>query len=90
VERLAASAVEGEVSVGCAGGGWRRSAAGLRAAQPEELTQKKQRAQKAQSPKNEFWEKSEWPRNERCAARLREAKLKKTVFCGPLKARLAS
>src|SRR5258706_413813 len=35
VERFAASAVSAGVSEGCAGGGWRRSAIGLRDAQPE-------------------------------------------------------
>jgi hypothetical protein len=89
VERLAASAVEGEVSVGCAGGGW-RLAVGLRAAQPEELRQKIQRTQKAQSPNNGFWETCEWQRNERFEALLREAKLRKTVFRWPFKARLVS
>jgi len=35
VERFAASPVAGGVSVGCAGGDWRRSAIGFREAQPE-------------------------------------------------------
>jgi hypothetical protein len=49
VERFAASPVADGVSAGCAGGDRRRSVIGLRDAQPEELTQRAQRAQSTQS-----------------------------------------
>jgi hypothetical protein len=45
VDRFAASATDEGVPVGCAGGGCRRSATGLREAQPEKQTQKAQRTQ---------------------------------------------
>jgi hypothetical protein len=45
VERFAASLVAAEVSVGCAGGGWRRLTTGLREPHPEDApTHKTQRA----------------------------------------------
>ena len=46
VARLADSAVSAGVSEGCAGGRWRRSAIGLRDAQPGELTERTQSAQR--------------------------------------------
>jgi hypothetical protein len=44
VERFAASAVSAGVSEGCEGGGCRRFATGFLAPQPEEITERMQRA----------------------------------------------
>jgi hypothetical protein len=87
VDRFAASALAGEVSVGCEGGGWRRSAIGLCDAQPEEFTQRTQRAQSAQRGKHALGE--EFLREPDCRLEtpLRESELTETVsvefFKGP-------
>ena len=84
VERFADSAVAGEVSVGCAGGGWRRSATGLREAQPEELRQRTQRAQRG---KNRDLRKCLREQDFRVEIRLSESRPKQTdsgeFFKGP-------
>jgi hypothetical protein len=46
VERFAASSVVAGVSVGCAGGGWRRLITGRREPQPEKQTQRTPSAQR--------------------------------------------
>jgi hypothetical protein len=51
VERFAAASVAGGVSVGCAGGGWRRLITGLREPHPEKQTQRTQRTQSSQRKK---------------------------------------
>jgi hypothetical protein len=84
VDRFAASALAGGVSEGCAGGGWRRSAIGLREAQPMELTQRTQRAQRGQNSEREnLLRESEC----RVEMRLRKPVLKNTdareLFKGP-------
>src|SRR5882757_1970953 len=90
VERFAASAFVGGVSAGCVGGGWRRSAIGLREAQPMELTQRRQitqRTQRALRGQNREWEK--FLREPECPVemRLRKPVLKNTdtreFFKGP-------
>ena len=87
VERFAASAFVGGVSAGCDGGGWRRSAIGLREAQPMELTQRRQRTQRALRGQNREWEK--FLREPECPVemRLRKPVLKNTdtreFFKGP-------
>jgi hypothetical protein len=86
VERCAASALAGGVSEGCAGGGWRRSAIGLREAQPLKLTQRRQRTQRALRGKNREWE--NFLREPECRVEmLRKPALKNTdareFFKGP-------
>jgi hypothetical protein len=87
VDFFAASALAGGVSVGCAGGGWRRSAIGLRAAQPKKFTQRTQRAQSAQRGKNDGHEAYWRGPNCRVEMRLREPMQKNTdsseFFKGP-------
>jgi hypothetical protein len=51
VERFAAASVADGVSVGCAGGGWRRLIMGLREPQPEKQTHRAQRTQSSQRKK---------------------------------------
>jgi len=90
LERLAASAVAGGVSLGCAGGGCRRSAIGLREAQPEETTQRKVTTHNAQIKIGAVFEESGRSPNWRCKVRLRESKWVETLFDERLKARPAS
>jgi hypothetical protein len=54
VERFAASSVAAGVSVGCAGGGWRRLITGLREPHPEDAPT--QRTQRAMRKKTDFAE----------------------------------
>jgi hypothetical protein len=63
VDRFAAFSVEAGVSVGCAGGGCRRSAMGLREAQPEKLTHSTQRTQSSRRKEEDGREESRQPRN---------------------------
>jgi len=51
VERFAAFSVGAGVSVGCAGGGWRRLITGLREPHPEKQTHRAQRTQSSQQKK---------------------------------------
>jgi len=59
LERFAASSVAAGVSVGCAGGGWRRLITGLREPHPEKQTQRTQRTQsserKKEAARNDCW-----------------------------------
>ena len=73
VDFFAASALAGGVSAGCAGGGWRRSAIGLREAQPKELTQSAPRTQRAQSGKSDGLE--EYLREPNCCIEIRAREL---------------
>jgi hypothetical protein len=78
VDFFAASALAEGVSVGCAGGGWRRSAIGFREAQPVELTQRTQRAKRTPRAKSDELE--EHLREPCCQVemRLRKPALKNT------------
>jgi hypothetical protein len=75
VDRFAASAFAEGVSAGRAGGGWRRSATGLRDAQPVELTQRTQIAQRGK-----YRERKKNLREPNCRVemRLRTSRLKQT------------
>ncbi len=59
VERFAASFVAAGVSVGCAGGGWRRLITGLREPHPEKQMHRAHRTQSSQRKKeiarNDCW-----------------------------------
>jgi len=90
VDRLAAPAVSAGVAEGSTGGGWRRSAMGLRDAQPEKLTQRTQRTQRTLRAKNGVREKREGQRSCARKTRLRESEWTKINSGGLFKAGPAS
>ncbi len=87
VDRFALSAVFAGVSVGCDGGGWRRSAVGLRDAQPDENTD---RTLSTVRTKIGRLEKGESETIRRVEWRLREPMLRKTLSAELFKAQSAS
>jgi outer membrane receptor protein involved in Fe transport len=50
VERFAASSAAADVSVGCAGGGWRRLTTGLREPQPDDVPRRKTQSAMRRKP----------------------------------------
>ena len=90
VERFAASAVSGGVEDSSVGGGWRRSAMGLRDAQPEKSTQMTHKTHSTQGTKS--FVRENCARSNNCRRETRSHGFTRTKFSpgGLFKARPAS